>query len=54
MYGHFKRQINEISHDKRWTWLRKKTLRKKLNLLLISYSLSTSSPGNKKKMIFHQ
>ena len=23
IYGHFKRLINNISHDKTWTWLRK-------------------------------
>ena len=26
LYGRFKRQINNISHDKTWTWLRKENL----------------------------
>ena len=33
LYGRFKRLINNISHDKTWTWLRKgKTLKEKQNL----------------------
>ena len=32
LYGRFKRLINNISHDKTWTWQRKKTLREKRNL----------------------
>ena len=32
LYGYFKLQIREISLEKIWTWLRKKTLKDKLNL----------------------
>ena len=32
LYGRIKRQINNISHQKTWTWLRKETLREKRNL----------------------
>ena len=32
LYGRFKRLINNISHDKTWSWLRKDTLREKQNL----------------------
>ena len=27
LYGHFKQQTNEISHEKTWTWLRKGNLK---------------------------
>ena len=30
--GRFKRLINNISHQKTWTWLRKENLREKQNL----------------------
>ena len=26
LYGHFKRQIEEVAHEKTWTWLRKGNL----------------------------
>ena len=32
LHGRFKRLINNISHDKTWTWLRKENLRKKQTL----------------------
>ena len=32
LHVRFKRLINNISHDKTWTWLRKETLREKQNL----------------------
>ena len=32
LYGRFKRLINNISHDKTWTGLRKGNLREKQNL----------------------
>ena len=32
LHGRFKLLINNISHDKTWTWLRKGTLREKQNL----------------------
>ena len=35
-YRHFKRQINEISHEKTWTWLRKRNLKRETESLLIA------------------
>ena len=35
LYGRFKRLINNISHQKTWTWLRKGNLKKKTESLLI-------------------
>ena len=32
LYGRFKRLINNISHEKTWTWREKETLREKQNL----------------------
>ena len=32
LYGNFSQQTSEISHEKIWTWLRKKEKREKLNL----------------------
>ena len=36
LYGHFKRLINNISHQKTWTWLRKGNLRRETEFLLIA------------------
>ena len=36
LYGHFKRLINNISHQKTWTWLRKGNLKKETESLLIA------------------
>ena len=36
LYGHFKRLINTISHDKTWTWLRKGNLKRETESLLIA------------------
>ena len=35
LYGHFKRLINNISHDKTWTWLRKGYFKRETDSLLI-------------------
>ena len=35
LYGRFKRLINNISHQKTWTWLRKGNLKRKTESLLI-------------------
>ena len=34
LYGRFKRLINNISHDKTWTWLRKGNLKRETESLL--------------------
>ena len=36
LYGYFKRQISEISHEKTWTWLRKGNLKRETEYLLIA------------------
>ena len=36
LYGRFKRLINEISHDKTWTWLRKEIFKRETESLLIT------------------
>ena len=36
LYGRFKRLINNISHDKTWTWLRKGNLKIEIESLLIA------------------
>ena len=36
LYGRFKRLINNISHQKTWTWLRKGNLKRKTESLLIA------------------
>ena len=36
LYGRFKRLINNISHDKTWTWLRKGNFKRKTESLLIA------------------
>ena len=35
-YGRFKQLINNISHDKTWTWLRKRNFKRKTESLLIA------------------
>ena len=35
-YGWFKRLINNISHDKTWTWLRKGSFKRETESLLIA------------------
>ena len=36
LYGHFKRQIGEIAHEKTWTWLRKGNLKRETESLIIA------------------
>ena len=36
LYRRFKRLINKISHEKIWTWLRKKKLKRETEFLLIA------------------
>ena len=36
LYGRFKRLINNISHQKTWTWLRKGNLQREMEYLLIA------------------
>ena len=36
LYGHFKRLLNNISHDKIWTWLRKGNFKKETEYLFIA------------------
>ena len=36
LYGHFKRLINNISHQKTWTWLRKGNLKRETESVLIA------------------
>ena len=36
LYGHFKRLINSISHDKTWTWIRKGNFKRETEYLLIA------------------
>ena len=36
LYGRFKRKINNISHDKTWTWLKKGNLKRETESLLIT------------------
>ena len=36
LYGHFKQLINNISHDKTWTWLRKGNLKRETKSLLMA------------------
>ena len=36
LYGRFKRLIDNISHDKTWTWLRKGNLKRETESLLIA------------------
>ena len=36
LYGRFKRLMNNISHDKTWTWLRKGNIERETESLLIT------------------
>ena len=36
LYGHFRRQTNKFSHEKTWTWLRKRNLLRETESLLIT------------------
>ena len=41
LYGHFKRQTNEISHKKTWIWIRKENLKRETESLLIAAQNNT-------------
>ena len=41
LYGRFKRLINNISHQKTWTWLRKGNLKRETESLLIAAQYNT-------------
>ena len=36
LYGHFKRQIEEVAQEKTWTWLRKGNLKRETESLIIA------------------
>ena len=36
LYGRFKRLINNIPHEKNWTWLRKENFKRETESLLIA------------------
>ena len=36
LHGRFKRLINNISHDKTWTWLRKESFKRETEPLLMA------------------
>ena len=36
LYGYFKRQIEEVAHEKTWTWLRKGNLKRETESLIIA------------------
>ena len=40
LYGRFKRRINNISHDKTWTWLRKGNFERETESLLIAAQIN--------------
>ena len=35
LYGHFKRQIGEVAHEKTWAWLRRGNLKRETESLII-------------------
>ena len=41
LYGRFKRLINNISHEKTWNWLRKGSLKREIESLLIAVQNNT-------------
>ena len=41
LHGRFKRLINNISHDKNWTWLRKGNFKRETESLLMAAKNST-------------
>ena len=40
LYGRFKREINNISHDKTWTWLRKGNFKRETESLLMAAQIA--------------
>ena len=51
LYGRFKRLINNISHDKTWTWLRKGNFKRERESLLIAAQNSTIRTNHVKARI---
>ena len=51
LYGRFKRRINNISHDKTWTWLRKGNFKRETESLLIAAQDSTIRTNHIKAII---
>ena len=49
LYGRFKRLINNISHQKTWTWLRKGNLKRETESLLISAQKNSIAETSSKK-----
>ena len=49
MYGDFKRQRDEIVHEKTWTWLQKGNLKRETGVLLIA-ALSPSCPPDHRQV----
>ena len=52
LYGHFKRLINNISHDKTWTWLRKGNFKRETESLLIAAQDSAIRTNHIKARIY--
>ena len=50
-YGRFKRLINNISHQKTWTWLRKGNLKRETEFLLVAAQDNTIRTNNIKTRI---
>ena len=51
LYGRFKRLINNISHDKTWTWLRKGNFKREIETLLIAVQDSAIRTNHMKARI---
>ena len=51
LYGRFKRLINNISHQKTWTWLRKGNLKRETESLLIAAQDKAIRPNHIKARI---
>ena len=51
LYGYFKQQTNEISHEKTWTWLRKWLFNKETEALLIAAQNNTKKTNYVKRKI---
>ena len=51
LYGHFKQQTSEISHEKTWIWPRKENFKRKTESLLIAAQNNTISTSYVKAKI---
>ena len=51
LHGRFKRLINNISHDKTWTWLRKGNFKRETESLLMAAQNSAIGTNHVKAMI---